>query len=277
MATSRKVSSKKKSTSRKNFPFFKVIIIFNSVLILLVCIYYFKTPIARYLSFIPKKTVNYSSKKEADRIFNIINSHKEYSLGLDVSEYQEKIDWQQVNKNKDSLPFTFVFIRATAGKDKIDARFKTNWDDAKKHNLVRGAYHFYRPNENSLLQAKNFIKTVKLEKGDLPPVLDIEHLPKKQSIDSLKSGLKKWLTVIERHYKVKPILYSGQHYHENFLENEFREYPLWIANYNNWVKEMEPHWDFWQFTESAKIPGIVTPVDLNLFQGSRKKLLYFTK
>jgi lysozyme len=47
---------------------------------------------------------------------------------------------------------------------------------APKKQPYRGAYHYYRPNENSLEQATLFIKTVSLKKVDVP-VLDIERLP----------------------------------------------------------------------------------------------------
>jgi lysozyme len=46
----------------------------------------------------------------------------------------------------------------------------------EQENKLRGAYHYYRPNENSLEQAAP-LKTVH-RKSDLPPVLDIENYPK---------------------------------------------------------------------------------------------------
>ena len=39
---------------------------------------------------------------------------------------------------------------------------------------LRGAYHFYIPGTDALKQADFFIRTVKLDSGDLPPVLDVE-------------------------------------------------------------------------------------------------------
>ncbi|RYG05656.1 MAG: glycoside hydrolase family 25 protein, partial [Chitinophagaceae bacterium] len=136
-------------------------------------------------------------------------------------------------------------------------------------------YHYYRPNENSIEQANNFIKNVKLQKGDLPPVLDIEKLPKEQSLDSLKVGLRRWLKRVEEHYNVKPIIYSGESYYSDFLEEEFSEYTFWIANYNFFVEQIQPGWMFWQFTESAEVPGIPGKVDLNVFNGPRERLEYF--
>ena len=190
-----------------------------------------------------------------------------------MSEYQSEIDWEQTYHIDESFELSFVFIRATAGKNKTDKRFKENWKASKERELIRGAYHYYRPNENSIEQAENFIKTVKLQKGDLPPVLDIEKLPKSQSIDSLKVGLRRWLNKVEKHYKVKPIIYSGESYYTDFLKEEFSDYPLWIANYNFWRNHLEDDWLFWQFTEKAQIDGIEGMVDVNIFNGDKNKLL----
>ena len=119
-----------------------------------------------------------------------------------------------------------------------------------------------------------FIGSVKLEKGDFPPVLDIENLPKSQSIDSLKVGLKRWLTKVEAHYKVKPTIYTGERYYKDFLKDDFKEYQFWIANYNFFVENIKDEWLFWQFTEKGTIPGIEGPVDLNIYNGTPKMLKY---
>jgi lysozyme len=60
------------------------------------------------------------------------------------------------------------------GDDRLIVSLRKNWLGAKKNKLR--AYHYYRPNENSLEQAELLLKLF-LNKGDLPPVLDIEKLP----------------------------------------------------------------------------------------------------
>jgi lysozyme len=142
--------------------------------------------------------------------------------------------------------------------------------------MIRGAYHYYRPNENSLEQASLFIKTVTLKKGDLPPVLDIEKLPKEQSIERLKIGLRRWLKAIEKHYGVRPIIYSGEKYYDDFLKEEFSDYLFWIANYNFYREEIQEDWLFWQFTEKATVPGIDTKVDVNIYNGDLHQLQFIT-
>lgn len=237
--------------------------------------YHYRDGLAYYLGFKTDKII----KEEADkkrlsdvRNFQILSKHEGKIVGIDVSEYQGNILWDSVRNIESTFSIQFVIVRSTAGKNRVDAKFHQNWKAAKKQKIIRGAYHYYRPNENSLEQAELFIKTVKLKKGDLPPILDIEKLPKNQSIDSLKVGLKRWLKRVEKHYGEKPIIYSGESYYNDFLEEEFAEYNFWIANYNFFVESIKDEWLMWQFTEKGTVTGIKGNVDVNIFNGNLQQL-----
>jgi len=262
----RKSRSKKKKSFFKSAPF-----LIGAFLILLILAvgYHYREALAYYFSFKSRheKTRSEEDKLTSLRNYQVMIEHEDLVIGFDVSEYQGDIDWTKTDTIEQTFPLGFVFVRATAGKNYTDLKFKKNWLAAKRENITRGAYHYYRPDENSLEQAELFIKNVKLHKGDLPPVLDIEKVPEGQSVDSLKKGLKRWLERIEKHYKVTPIIYCGESYYCDFLEKEFSHYNLWIANYNFFVEEIDPRWEFWQFTEKGTIPGIKGPVDLNIFNG----------
>lgn len=241
--------------------------------------YHYREGLAYYFSFKSNKVLSETeeSKEVSDaRNFQVLEKSEGKTIGLDVSEYQEKISWSYVDTLEQKYPIDFVFIRATVGNDRVDSQFKRNWLGAKENKMIRGAYHYYRPNENSIEQAELFIQTVTLKKGDLPPVLDIERLPKNQSIDSLKIGLKRWLTKVESHYKVRPIIYTGEKYYDDFLKEEFSDYLFWIANYNFYQEQIQDEWLFWQFTEKAKVPGIKTNVDINIYNGDLQQLRFIT-
>jgi len=269
----RKKPSRKTASKRNYVP---LIIGFIVVFFFAIAGYHYRDALAYYFSFRSRHELKEaeSSKVEEARIFQVLKRHHPKVAGFDVSEYQGTIQWDQVKTVEDTFALSFVFIRATAGKNRVDKKFATNWKQAKANGLIRGAYHYYRPNENSIKQAELFIKTVHLLKGDFPPVLDIENLPKTQSVDSLKVGLKRWLKKVEDHYKVKPIIYSGERYYKDFLKDDFKEYPFWIANYNFFVENIKDDWLFWQFTEKGTIPGIEGPVDLNIYNGTPKMLNY---
>ena len=241
--------------------------------------YHYRDGLAYYFSFKSDKILR--EETEARRIsdvrnYQVLEKHEGKSIGLDVSEYQGKIRWTYVDTLENKYPLHFVFIRATVGKDRKDRQFDKNWLGAKENKMIRGAYHYYRPNENSIEQAELFIKTVTLQKGDLPPVLDIEKLPKNQSIENLKLGLKRWLNAVESHYGVKPIIYTGERYYDDFLKEEFNDYLFWIANYNFYREEIAGDWLFWQFTEKASVPGIKGNVDINIYNGDLQQLRYIT-
>jgi lysozyme len=281
-----KKTTRRTSYSRKSQPsrsvFSKMIrfIVFSFLLlILLAAVYHYRDGLAYYLGFKSSKVLDEDAvdKHLSDvRNIQVLENHKGKVIGIDVSEFQGKVEWDEVEILEEKYPVQFVFVRATAGNDRVDRQFKKNWEGAKEHKIIRGAYHYYRPNENSIEQANLFIKTVKLQKGDLPPVLDIEKLPKNQSLDSLKKGLKRWLTKVEAHYQVRPIIYSGERYYADFLKEEFGEYLFWIANYNFYRERIEDDWLFWQFTEKASLPGIKNRVDVNIYNGDIEQLQFIT-
>lgn len=121
-------------------------------------------------------------------------------------------------------------------------------------------------------QAKNYISTVRLSKGDLPPVLDIErNVAEAMPLDTLRERMKIWLDIVERHYHVKPIIYVGDHVKKEFLFHpDFDSYPHWIARYTDNKNELiHSEWKFWQFTESGRLNNY-NPIDIDLFNGDYK-------
>lgn len=233
--------------------------------------YQYRHGLMYWLGFKTNKRIEALTKEErhlADlRIYEILARHKDKVYGLDVSHYQGNIDWPRLKAENNDFPMQFVFIRATTGVDR-DSEFKDNWKAAKTQGYLRGAYHYYRPDENSLKQADNFIKNVTLSKGDLPPVLDIEKIPNKQCMDSLRNGLRRWLDKVENHYGMKPIIYSGESFYTDYLKEEFAGYKLWIANYSFFEDEIKKDWLIWQFTDKATVNGITGPVDVNIYNGN---------
>jgi lysozyme len=270
-STTRKTTSKTKKKSNATLKIFLVLGILAS---LSFAIYHYRNAILYYFSFKTHKTVKVDKIARARNI-QVLSNHKDKVFGIDVSEYQGEIDWDEAD-SIENFKIGFVFVRATCGIDKVDFNFKENWKQVRSKKIIRGAYHYYRPNENSIAQAKFFVKTVKLSKGDLPPILDIEQLPENQSIDSLKVGLHRWLDYVDAHYKVKPIIYTGESYYKDFLKDEFSEYTFWVANYNFWVESIKDDWLFWQFSEKGIVNGINENVDINIYNGSPKMLQYLT-
>jgi len=204
---------------------------------------------------------------------NTAISNTGYTFGIDVSHYQGKINWGKVKTS--SHPIEYVFIRATMGKNRKDHQFLQNWKSAKKHNYVRGAYHYYRPSENSTKQFNNFKSVVKLETGDFIPILDIE----KESVfgrKNLRKGILNWLKLAEETYGVKPMIYTGLSFYNHVLKGYVDNYPIWIAAYSGKHRVKNTDWMFHQFTEKVIIKGINEYVDGNDFNGTLEDLKKIT-
>ena len=268
--TTRKIHKKRK----RHFLLRREILLLFLALALLGTGFYLKEKVAFYYAmyfnkFEHKKLSN--SETETKRINRIIGDYADKTFGMDLSHYQrlEDIKWDSLSIGNGAIPIEFVVLRATMGNRSADKHFDEFWKLSKKHNLVRGAYHFYRADEDPVMQANNFLANVKLESGDLPPVLDIEKIPKRKSTKELVADLKIWCKIVEETYGEKPIIYTYYHYYKDFLKDEFDGYPIWLANYND-VPQPSPDadWKIWQFTEKGIVKGINTKVDLNVFNGN---------
>ena len=199
--------------------------------------------------------------------------------GIDISHHQGDIDWEKLRDHGsiNNLPIRFIMIKATEGSSETDENFKDNFFQAREHGFTRGAYHFYSVHSPADSQARHFLNQVKLENGDLPPVLDVEHKPKRQSDEEFRHSIKQWLDIVEKHYKVKPIIYTYYKFKMKYLNDSiFDSYPYWIAHYYVDSVEYKGRWKFWQHTDAGKLPGIKGNVDLNIYNGSYYDLRQMT-
>ena len=210
-----------------------------------------------------------------------------YSYGIDISHYQDDIQWDSLMvmtdgdgrtirskiQAKSIKPVSFVFIKATEGADMKDKHFKMHWKEAGNRDIRRGAYHFFRSSRSGKVQARNFINTVEtLRHKDFPPVLDIETIHPGCSDETLNRRALEWLHEVEAHYGRKPILYSSASFIQNHLCKEIQKnYPIWVAHYDVDIPRYEK-WRFWQFTDKAVVYGIDGHIDLNVCRTADLKI-----
>lgn len=197
--------------------------------------------------------------------------------GIDVSHYQEEIDWDEVATSRlNGEPVSFAFIKATEGKTILDEYFVYNFSSARKHGIIRGAYHVLSTKSTPQEQAEFFCNVVRLKEKDLYPVLDVEQLGR-WSPRQMREAVLDWMNIVEKHYGVTPILYTSYSFKKDYLNGpEFDRYPYWIAHY--YVKELKysGQWKFWQHTDVGSIGGIKSKVDIDVFNGTFSDLLCLT-
>ncbi|HAF62022.1 MAG TPA: hypothetical protein DCK95_06820 [Anaerolineaceae bacterium] len=200
--------------------------------------------------------------------------------GIDVSHWQSDIDWKKVAE----AGVKFAFIKASEFPDKKikmyeDERFKANRQGAIDNGILWGAYHFFRTHIDPVHQAESFCNVVG-EVSSLPLVLDLEVAGCKGT-----KLVRKVKSFIDTAYNIsgrKPIIYTSGGFWRPFMTYEnisdvdwAAEFPLWIARYTSqWPGTIYPWggWDFWQYSDHGRLPGIKTNVDLNWFMGSMDDL-----
>jgi lysozyme len=194
--------------------------------------------------------------------------------GIDVSHHQGPIDWRAVRRDG----IRFAFIKATEGGDWTDPAFAGNWRRAREAGVMRGAYHYYRPQTHSSVQARHFLRRVRLAKNDLPAVLDVEATDGVSSA-TLRRGVRNWLRIVEAETGKRPIIYVSPRFAPH-LAAQFGDYPLWIADYRGnrpAVPRGWRRWTFWQHSERGRVKGIRPWVDRNWFRGTPAELRRFAE
>ncbi len=195
--------------------------------------------------------------------------------GIDISHHQGEILWDTLAEYAriNNCPVRFVVMKATEGSSLVDENFYLNFREARHQGFICGAYHFWSVKSGATSQAQYFLSKVRLEDGDLPPVLDVEHKNPNLTDQQFRDSVLTWLRIVENHYKVKPIIYTYYKFKTQYLgDRVFNQYPYWIAHY--YVDEVEYNgpWLFWQHTDAGRLPGISGYVDLDVFKGSVSEL-----
>jgi len=100
-------------------------------------------------------------------------------------------------------------VKATQGATYVDPQFEENWVTSKDYGFIRGAYHFYQPGEDPKAKAEHFLSVVKLEKGDIIPVLDIE-IAHGIDQDQLTEDISTWIDTVKKAIGRYPIIYTDR-------------------------------------------------------------------
>lgn len=189
------------------------------------------------------------------------------TAGIDVSYHQGTIHWAKVQK----AGIRFAFIRISDGLTIRDSQFAQNWAGARKAQIRRGAYQYFRPEENAVAQADLVIAALQRDPGELPPVIDVETTGGK-SPAQLERQIRAWVARIRAKLHVEPIIYTSPAFWTDQVGGaDLSNQPLWLAHYTNECPRVPPpwtRWTFWQHSETGQVPGIQGPVDLNVLAGA---------
>ena len=169
---------------------------------------------------------------------------KQAAIGIDVSAYQGEIDWQQVADSGVEFAMIRLGYRGySQGVIMPDKNFEQNLRGALDAGLEVGVYFFSQA--VSVWEAEE----------EAQYVLDAI-----QGYDVTYPVAFDWEFIAGDH----PVVYFNQDLgYLSYQLDRLTDYTFWLAEYNA-RPSFFYHFDLWQYTHTASVPGIEGNVDMNL-------------
>jgi len=186
--------------------------------------------------------------------------------GIDVSVFQGEIDFKRVCESG----IRVVYIRAGFGNGLEDENFRRNAEAARRAGLRFGFYFFVsaRTPHEAELQGRYFASLIRHTGYDCRPAMDFEEFSGLSFSEIRLIGLA-FITSLEKECGVRPLLYSDAYAASLIWNEEFSRFPLWVADYGpsepDVIGDVWKGWAGFQYSDSGRIDGISTNVDLDKF------------
>ena len=178
--------------------------------------------------------------------------------GIDISKYQEKVDWDTVAENNH-----FVIIRAGYGLGHIDDYYETHYENAKSHGLKVGAYWFaYATSKSVAQQEANYaVQALQGKQFEWPIYYDIED--KSIFNKKVQNDIAKAFCEILEANKFFCGIYSGaSHLNHNFDDEVKTKFTIWVAHWGVEKPSYTGEYGVWQYKVGTE-PGVSGRCDLD--------------
>ena len=208
-------------------------------------------------------------------------SAQERVPGIDVSNYQESIDWPAVA----GAGKRFAIVLATDGTNFTNQLFDGQYDGAKGAGLYAGAYHFARPSQSSgTQQADVFLDRARYaaDGHTLPPALDLEWQPQANDCYGLApaamvSWVREFVSRVKERTGTDALIYTSSSFWNTCTNGDtsFGNNPLWVVDPNHSDNPLLPAgwgtWTIWQYAVGSS-GGVQGDVDLDRANGGEDVL-----
>ncbi len=187
-------------------------------------------------------------------------------FGIDVSQHQGKINWDEV---KSQIDFAILRLGWIGNKENhtTDVQFERNYAECKRLGIPVGVYVYcYANNENAAKSGANWtVKSLSDKSFELPVYIDMED----SSIGDLSKDLltnicMSFNSIIEANGMWAGV-YANLDWFENHLNKDIikSKYTTWIAHYTSGDNRHQGEYDIWQNSSSGTLNGISEKVDTN--------------
>lgn len=185
--------------------------------------------------------------------------------GIDISEFQGEIDFEEVRRSG----IEAVYIRVGSG-EYTDEYFAENYERAKAAGLKIGFYHYVtaRSVEEGRRQARFFASLAAGREPDMRLAMDFEYFGS-LSVSQINAISEAYLDELTALTKREAVIYSDLSNARNIFSRALAEkYPLWAAQYGADEPSANGKWREWvgfQYTDEGRVGGIYGNVDRNIF------------
>ena len=185
--------------------------------------------------------------------------------GIDISEFQGEIDFEEVRRSG----IEAVYIRVGAG-EYTDEYFAENYERAKAAGLKIGFYHYVtaRSVDEGRRQARFFASLAAGREPDMRLAMDFEYFGS-LSVSQINAISEAYLDELTALTKREAVIYSDLSNARNIFSRALAEkYPLWAAQYGADEPSTNGKWREWvgfQYTDEGRVGGIYGNVDRNIF------------
>ncbi len=209
--------------------------------------------------------------------------------GIDVSEYQQQIDWAKVKRQ--GIDYAYIRVGfsylASPHRTNTDSYFEYNYKEARANDIMVGVYYYSTATSPTEAQkeAKYVLDVLDGRELDLPVAYDFE-MPSGSRLtsayNSWSSSTRKdkaatnslaFLNYIKKNSDYESMFYSyraitspygspsSNKINMNLIDNKFK---VWLAQYST-DNSYERPYEYWQYTSSGSITGISGRVDCNFW------------
>lgn len=228
------------------------------------------------LKNVPECEYDYSNLQDSEGIKSYYDEKTglKARVGIDVSEFQSEIDWQQVKEWGAEYAIIRLGYRTFGeeGELVLDVGFEQNIQGALDAGLDVGVYFFSQAvsEEEAREEADFVLAHIQDYTIEGPVVIDTEEIKDTEARTDSNTASQYTDNCIAFCEIVKdagyePMIYANMKWMAYALELErLTEYDFWYADYHD---EPQCPYDFemWQYTQIGVIPGIESNVNLNLW------------
>lgn len=200
--------------------------------------------------------------------------------GQDVSGWQGEVDWAAQKE----LGSRFAYVKATEGRSYRSPAFDHQFRGAGKVGLVRGGYHFARPDSGGPEEQVDFFLnnggSWSTDGKTLPGMVDFEGyhgIPLDYGLS--QQEMREWISTFSWRYRQatgrRPAIYTNYYWWRDVVGDWTpKNSPLFLAAYRRTEPELLPgrwwDWEMWQYSDSGPFAG-----DSNLFRGGEEQFARF--